>query len=266
MRCACSDNTIQFNDGDAYERFMGRWSRAAGSMFLDWLAPNPHAHWLEVGCGTGAFTQLVAERCEPASILALDPAAAQIAYARERLMHPSIAFEVAAAEVLPSGDASHDIAVAALAINFMTDRSAAMREMCRVVRPQGLVAGYVWDFAAQRTPHAPVIRALHRTGIDAPSPPGGEECALVALHALFADAGLCSIKTTALDIEVTFPDLASFWTAQTPSFSPTAQLIAGLDQERRARLLEAVGVELSVGPDGRIAYGARAHAVAGRIS
>src|SRR6185312_6800553 len=83
---------IRFDDGEAYERFMGRWSRAVGSRFLDWLAPAGDSHWLEAGCGTGAFTPLVSERCRPAAIVAFDPTPQQIAYARHHLLNKCVAF------------------------------------------------------------------------------------------------------------------------------------------------------------------------------
>ena len=77
-----TDAKAVFNDGDAYERFMGRWSRAVGSSFLEWLTPPKGAQWLDVGCGTGAFTELVLNSCSPASIFGVDPFAEQIEYAR----------------------------------------------------------------------------------------------------------------------------------------------------------------------------------------
>jgi SAM-dependent methyltransferase len=265
MTDAAGDRVIRFDDGAAYERFMGRWSRAAGARFLDWLAPPAQARWLELGCGTGAFTQLIDERCRPAAIVAVDPAPAQVAYTRRRLNADRIAFHVAAAEALPCRDAGYDIVVSALAINFMEDRVAAVREMRRVARSGGTIAGYVWDFAAQRTPHAPLVRALRRLGIDAPAPPGGNECTLVALCSLFAGAELAGIETTALDIEVSFADFAAFWTAQTPSFSPVTRLIARLDESQRARLTDILSADLPVRPDGSILYGARPHAVKARV-
>ena len=72
-----------FTDGDAYERFMGRWSRTAGETFLDWLALPPGLRWLDVGCGTGAFTELLIARCAPAMVDGIDPSEDQIAYARK---------------------------------------------------------------------------------------------------------------------------------------------------------------------------------------
>jgi SAM-dependent methyltransferase len=256
---------IAFDDAAAYEQFMGRWSRAAGALFLDWLAPPAHASWLEVGCGTGAFTQLVRQRCRPAAIVAVDPAPAQIAYARSRPGADPNAFQLAAAEALPCRSGTHDIVVSALALNFMTDRRAALGEMRRVTRAGGMIAGYVWDFAGRRMPQAPIVEALIGIGMEPPMPPGGEACALAALRALFAGTGLADVETTALEIQVSYPDFAAFWIAQIPSFSPTTRLIARLPEVQRARLIEALRATLPVGADGSIRYPARAHAVKARV-
>lgn len=233
-------------------------------LFLEWLAPPPRTSWLEVGCGTGAFTRLVCERCQPTAIVAIDPAATQIAYARRRLPKDTVAFHVGVAEALPSRHASYDIVVSALAINFMADRLGAVREMRRVVRVGGIIAGYVWDFAAERTPHTPLVRALQNLNIHVPPPPGGSECTVGALQSLFARAELAEIETTALDINVNFPDFGAFWSAQTPSFSPTTRLIARLEEAQRMRLRDLLQSELPVHPGGSITYRARANAVKAR--
>lgn len=256
---------IRFNDGAAYELFMGRWSRVAGGRFLDWLAPPPGARWLEVGCGTGAFTSMLNERCRPAAIISVDPAAEQIAYARQRVCADHVAFHIASAEALPWPDGSFDFAVSALAINFMADRIAATREMCRVMRPGGIIAGYVWDFASEQTPHGPLVRALRRLGIAPPAPPGGDNCGPEALRMLFADAGLLHVETTVIAIEVSFRDFGEFWSAQRPSFSPTTRLIDSFGAIQRRQLIDVLHAELPVRKDGSIAYAAQANAVRGGI-
>src|SRR5215212_7901343 len=76
---------IRFNDGAAYERYMGTWSQLAGDTFLDWLAPQPGLRWLDVGCGNGAFTEMLVERCAPVLVEGIDPSEGQLAYARTRL-------------------------------------------------------------------------------------------------------------------------------------------------------------------------------------
>src|SRR3974390_2659214 len=79
-----SSSSIRFDDGAAYERYMGVWSRRAGEIFLDWLAPPPGLRWLDVGCGNGAFPELIVERCAPAEVQGIDPSQGQLAFARER--------------------------------------------------------------------------------------------------------------------------------------------------------------------------------------
>jgi len=257
---------IRFDDGAAYELFMGRWSRIAGRRFLDWLAPPSGARWLEVGCGTGAFTSVLNERCLPAEIIAVDPATAQIAYASQRVCADYVAFYIGSVEALQWPDASFDFTVSALVLNFMVDRIAAMREMCRVTRPGGTIAGYVWDFASDQTPHGPLVRALRRMGIAAPAPPGGDNCGLETLRKLFADADLLHVETVTIAVEVSFPDFGEFWSAQRPSFSPTTRLIDSFTSIQRRQLMDVLHAELPVRKDGSIAYSAHANAVRGCVS
>jgi ubiquinone/menaquinone biosynthesis C-methylase UbiE len=77
-------NQIRFNDGAAYERYMGKWSQLAGEIFIDWLAPKSGLRWLDIGCGNGAFTEMLVEQCEPISVQGIDPSEGQLAYARAR--------------------------------------------------------------------------------------------------------------------------------------------------------------------------------------
>ena len=63
--------TIRFDNGSTYERYMGLWSQAVGDEFLAWLAPPAGAHWLDVGCGNGAFTEMLVARCAPSMVVRL---------------------------------------------------------------------------------------------------------------------------------------------------------------------------------------------------
>jgi ubiquinone/menaquinone biosynthesis C-methylase UbiE len=76
-----AEHQIRFDDGAAYERMMGAWSRLAGGIFLDWIAPRPGLRWVDVGCGNGAVTELVVERCAPAEVHGIDPSEGQLKYA-----------------------------------------------------------------------------------------------------------------------------------------------------------------------------------------
>src|SRR5687767_6152480 len=118
---------ITFNDGEAYEDFMGKWSRLAGEKFLAWLAAPRGMRWVDVGCGNGAFTGLIVERCGPAEVDAIDPSEEQIAYARSHVQKAR--FRTGDAMALPYADAGFDIAAMGLVIFFMPDPQKGVEEM-----------------------------------------------------------------------------------------------------------------------------------------
>src|SRR5690349_21615344 len=141
-----------FSDGEAYERLMGRWSRLVGQSFLDWLAVPKGLRWLDVGCGNGAFTEVLIAGVAPAAVTGVDPSEGQIAYARKRPATAMAEFRVGDAQSLAFDDRSFDAAAMALVISFLPDPAKAVAEMARVVRPGGCIATYMWDMSAGGSP------------------------------------------------------------------------------------------------------------------
>lgn len=131
---------IRFGDGASYELLMGEWSRNAGADFLDWLKPPPGLAWLDVGCGSGAFSGLVVERCAPLSLLGIDPSEGQLNFARGRGLGPAATFKTGDAMQIDLPDNSVDLAIAALVLHFMPEPLRGVSEMARIVRPGGFVA------------------------------------------------------------------------------------------------------------------------------
>ena len=256
---------FSFDDSAAYERAMGRWSRAVGPVFLDWVASPSAACWLEVGCGTGIFTELVLDTCSPAAVFAVDPAQAQIDHASRQPAAQRATFRVADAQALPFPDATFDVVASALVINFIPDRPRALSEMRRVARAGGFVAGYVWDFAAELSPSWPLRRGMRQFGADIPELPGTRDSSLGALNSLFEQAGFERIATKSIEVTLSYSDFDDFWQAQTPSYSPTTKIIAAMTKSERVRLMEAVRAGLPVRPDGKIEYSARANAIKARV-
>ncbi len=253
-----------FDDSTGYERLIGRWSRAVGSIFIEWLAPPANARWLEVGCGTGVFTELVVQKCDPASIDALDPEQTQIEHARRQPVAKRANFQVADAQTLPFDDASFDIVASALVINFIADKHRALSEMRRVARAGGVVAGYVWDFAMEHSPSGPFRNAMRAFGIDVAALPGADESTLPALHALFKQAGLIDITTRAIDVSLPYTGFDDFWQAQTTRYSPTTKLIDAMTHSERERLMQSLRDAVPSRADGTIEYFARANAIMAR--
>jgi ubiquinone/menaquinone biosynthesis C-methylase UbiE len=260
-----ADVKAVFDDGAAYERFMGRWSRAVGSIFLDWLAPPKNAQWLDVGCGTGAFTEMVLESCSPASIVGIDPFPQQIEYARSLPAARHAEFRVGDALNLPFPDRSFDVVASALVLNFVPDRPRGLAEMRRTAKPDGLVAGYVWDFAGGRATGAPLAKGMRAIGLEPPVTPGTKDTTIEALEALFTGAGLQSVEMRPIEIKPTYADFDDFWTSQTASVSPQAKFIASLAEADRERLREEVRSILPSSPDGSVSYSACAHAIKARV-
>ncbi len=260
-----AEAVLKFDDSAAYERFMGRWSRAVAPVFLDWLGARARASWLDVGCGTGILAETLVELCAPASVHAVDSAPAQVKAAARGPAAGRAAFQVAEARKLPFPDGAFDVVASALVINFIPDRPPALAEMRRVARAGGLVAAYVWDFTDELSPSGPLRRTMRRVGIEVPGIPGTEASRVEALRVLFQGAGLEQIETRTIDVCLAYADFQDFWQAQTPGYAPTTKIIAAMKDSERRRLMHAVQSALPYGPNGSIEYCARANAIKARV-
>lgn len=254
---------LRFDDGAAYERVMGVWSRKVGEVFLDWLRPAAGLDWLDVGCGNGAFSQLVFERCAPARLTGIDPSEGQVAYARERLSGRSAQFVLGDAMALPWPAAHFDIAVMALVIFFVPDPAKGVAEMARVAKPGGLVASYGWDIPGGGLPMEPIVRGLEALGISAPLPPHAEMGAMAAVTALWQAAGLADIQTRVIAVERRFESLEEFWAIY--SSGPMALTFAALTPRQAEALKDELRRRLEFDAAGGVVRHAWANAISGRV-
>lgn len=249
----------RFDDSDGYERFMGAWSRAATPVFLEWLSSGQGLHWLDIGCGTGILAEAVLASARPAVIDAIDPAAAQVQRAARKIA--GARFVVADARALPFGKRSFDVVASALALNFIPDRHKALCEMHRVARDGGTVAGFVWDFAAERSPSWPVRRGLRMIGVQVPDVPGTRDSELERLEALFSRAGLRNVATLRFEVTLSYSDFDDFCTAQTQAYNPITAVVEALTESQRSQLKDAICRLLAVDVSKPFAYSACANAV-----
>jgi SAM-dependent methyltransferase len=257
-------NQIRFDDGAAYERYMGQWSQLAGETFLDWLAPRSGLRWLDVGCGNGAFTEMLIERCAPASVGGIDPSEAQLAYARTRLASRVAQFRQGDAMALPFADDTFDAAVMPLVIFFVPDPAAGVAEMARVVRPGGTVTAYAWDMPGGAFPYEAFQAEMRGLGLAVPAPPSPDASRLDAMRDLWTGADLDAVDTREITVQRTFVDFDDYWTTilGAPSVGSTLAAMASAGLEvLKARMR----VRLPADAAGRITYAARANAVKGRV-
>ena len=254
---------IRFEDGAAYETYMGIWSRKVGERFLDWLNPGPGLSWLDVGAGNGAFTALLAERTSPSAILGVDPSQAQLDYARTRQDVGNARFEKGHAMELPAADASVDAAVMALVIAFVPDPAKGVAELRRAVKPGGLVAAYMWDWP-KGFPFYSVERVIEGRGLPVVAPPSHEASRAERMAELWNGAGLADVESRAITVERSFPDFDQFWAIALtgPRMSAqAAQLAPEMLTNLRADLKALLGAE-----DGKpLTLTATANAIKGRV-
>jgi ubiquinone/menaquinone biosynthesis C-methylase UbiE len=260
-----AEQTIRFNDGAAYEQMMGIWSRFVGEIFLDWLAPPLGLRWIDIGCGNGAFTQLLVERCAPLEVQGIDPSEGQLAFARTRPAARVAEFSQGDAMALPFPAGKFDAAVMALVLVFLPDPAKGIEEMVRVVRPGGTVATYMWDMLGGGFPLDPILVEMREMGLAPPRPPKMEASRIEMLRELWTGAGISSVETREIRVHRTFADFDELWMAnlKAPSLGPTVAAMESADVETLKRRVRA---RLPADPEGRITYGARAHAIKGHIS
>lgn len=259
-----TDQSIRFDDGAAYDQYMGVWSRLAGEIFLDWLAPAPGLRWLDVGCGNGAFTEMIVDRCLPAAVQGIDPSEQQLAFARTRPAAAIARYRVGDAMALPFADDSFDVAVMPLVIFFVPEPARGVAEMARVVAPGGVVAAYAWYMIDGGFPYDALQREMRNLGIAVPRPPSPEASRIDSLRDLWKGAGLQDVATRAIAIHRTYADFETFWTIVRKGPS-VARSLAAMPPAALATLRARMRERLPADDSGRITYGARANAIAGRV-
>jgi SAM-dependent methyltransferase len=253
--------------GNLYEPYVGRWSRLVAREFVSWLSVPTNKDWLDVGCGTGALTHVILDTATPHAVTGVDASAGFIEYAKRRIDNPLASFEVGDARALPIDSASFDVAVAALALNFVPEPSAAIAEMTRAVRPGGVVAAYLWDYAGKME----LIRdfwdaavALDPAAIDLDEGRRFLICAPKPLSDLFAQSGLRAVEVCSIDVPTRFRDFDDYWSPFLGGQGPAPGYAMSLSDDRRNALRDRIRSQLPIAPDGTIELIARAWAIRGR--
>lgn len=255
-----TEPSIRFDDGASYEHMMGRWSQLAGERFLDWVEAPHDARWLDVGCGGGAFTELLVQRCRPSQVLAFDPSPGQLAFARRRLPAGApVLWAEGDAMHLPVADDSCDAAVMALVLFFLPDPAAGLARICSAVRSGGLVGAYHWDMLNGGFPMAPIGAEMRKLGIPASLPPSVALSSVEASAALWTQTGLRPVRTCQFDVEREFDDFEDYWSGALSSVT-LRERYESLGAADRERLKANVARRLGAAP---LRVRARANAVVG---
>ena len=252
--------------GEAYEPYVGRWSRLLALKFLEWLAVPPGSLWLDVGCGTGALTQTILQIATPRAVRGIDAAEGYIAFVRGKITDNRATFQLGDAQALPVETAVYDAVISGLVLNFVSHPDQAVTEMARAAKPGGIVAVYVWDYASkmQFMRHFwNAAVALDSSAADLDEGRRFPLCNPGPLADLFQDAGLADVEVMPIDIWTVFKDFDDYWSPFLGSQGPAPGYAMSLNEEGRSALRERIRAAMPFALDGSIPLLARAWAVRG---
>ena len=231
---------------EAYDHYMGRWSRQLAPQLVDVAGVRPGHQVIDVGCGPGALTEVLAARLGTTGVAAVDPSESFVSAARTRL--PGVDVRQAPAERLPFDDGAFDASLASLVVHFMTDPVAGLAEMARVTRKGGVTAACVWDFEGGRGPLGPfweAARELDATVVDESRLAGTRRGHLAEL---FAAAGLREIEEGSLSASREYASFDDWWEPFTQGVGPGGAYVAGLSEEHKGVLREQCRSKLPTSP------------------
>jgi SAM-dependent methyltransferase len=255
----------RWEQGDPYERYVGRWSRRVAPAFLAWLAQPAGLRWLDVGCGTGALTAAILDNCAPSEATGVEPSdgfrrkASETLGTRARLLAGNGAS-------IPLENHSVDVTVSGLVLNFIPDLEAALGEMRRVTAAGGTISAYVWDYLEGMQ----LMRYFWDAALEL-DPSAGDEgrrfplCRPQALQEAFTRAGLASVEVAPIVIDTPFANFDDYWSPFLGGQGTAPTYVMAMSEEARARLRESLRARLPARPDGSIALTARAWAVRGTV-
>jgi SAM-dependent methyltransferase len=266
MHSADSRSGDAWASGDAYEPYVGRWSRVVARAFLSWLGVPPQSRWLDVGCGTGALTQTILQFTEPTAVKGIDRSPAYVAFAREQVRDDRVQFEVGDAQALPVASAGYDAVVSGLTLNFVPQPQVAVAEMVGATRLGGVVALYVWDYAGnmQFMRHFwDAALALNPAAQDLDEGRRFPICDPAVLKEHFQRAGLAGVDVRALDVPTVFKDFNDYWMPFLGGQGPAPSYLMSLAELDRLVLRERLRASLPFAADGSVPLVARAWALRG---
>ncbi|MHC5111489.1 MAG: class I SAM-dependent methyltransferase [Planctomycetota bacterium] len=254
-----------FSESEAYERFMGRWSRQLAPEFLEFSGWGHSETVLDVGSGTGALAAALLAKSPGSTVVGVDPSAEYIRYATRQVNNDRATFEVGDGQALRFGDDSFDRTLSLLVVNFIPDAEKAVAEMSRVTKPTGVVAAAVWDYDEGME----MLRVFWDEAVllNPAAEPRDERhmpyCRADELRDLWLGAGLEDVKVEALSTPMRFASFDDFWLPFLEGQGPAGAYVASLAEDDRTRLGERLRNRLVNDDTGQITLAARAWAVRG---
>jgi SAM-dependent methyltransferase len=257
-----------WTSANAYNAFMGRWSRLIALEYIRWLDPSPGLRWLDLGCGTGALTKVLLELTDPTSILACDPSEPLLSVAQRHISDPRVTFLVGGSDNIPRSLGTMDAFVSGLVLNFIPNPKEAIQSSMQHLASGGIVGGYVWDYASRMEFLRVFWEAASAIDATAANLDEGKRfplCAPDPLRSLFESVGLYEVQVKPLEIKTRFANFADYWEPFLGGIGPAPTFVKSLEPRKRQQLMDHLRARLLPDGDSSFELVARAWAVKGSI-
>ena len=252
LLCGQDKGTGMFADAEAYERFMGRWSRLVAPPLLEFTGVPDRGRFLDVGSGTGALAFALADRKPLATVHGIDPSKEYVGYATSKNPFPArVTFDTGDAQELRLADASFDASLSLLVFNFIPDPGKALKEVHRVTKPGGKISAAVWDYGGTMR----MLRAFWdaAASLNAKAEPLDEKhmplCREGQLSELWRRGGLENVHEQPLTITMNFASFADYWDAFLLGQGPAGAYVKTLSSDQVRALRDLVKSRVSPSPE-----------------
>jgi SAM-dependent methyltransferase len=241
-----------FGDAEAYEKFMGRWSRLLAPLLVNFTDFPDCGQVLDVGSGTGALAFSIAALKSQCKVVGIEPSKEYVGYAdSQNRFRGRASFQIGDAQQMQFTDATFDNSLSLLVFNFIPDRMKALREFSRVTKPGGCVSAAVWDYSqGMRMLRVfwDAARAIDRSAdqFDESHMP---LCHAGELADLWKQGSLERVTEQPLDINMRFASFADYWEPFQLGQGPAGAYVQRLDQTRRQALHDEVKRRLALSKD-----------------
>ncbi len=255
-----------FSNANAYEGYVGRWSRLVAHQFIRWLNVPAGQSWLDVGAGTGILTEVILQEAAPTKVLAVDLTQDFIDLARQKIHDDRVQFRVEDAVKLTFASPEFDVAVAGLVLNFVPDYRQAAHNMAQAVKSGGMVATYIWDYGGRMEMMRHFWDAANIIDPAAREMDAGQRFTIAKpdnLRALFESLGLKAVEVIPIDVQIRFQNFDDYWLPFLGAQGSVSKYLRALSDDTRNAIRDQLQKQLPTADDGTIPLIARAWTVKG---
>lgn len=244
----------KWDNTSGYEMYVGRWSKLISQDFVDWLSPQSKLKWLEIGCGTGALTKVIIEKCSPAYLLAIDNSDHYLVKAMENVFSNNVTFLNADLSSYPLNEEFHNV-TSGLVLNFVPRIEELLRCTMNNLKCGGQMSSFVWDYGGHYQPMRHFWEAAKEITSSAEAFDAGGKfniCTKENLIQLFRRLDLSDIQFTTMERIATFHNFNDYWLPIASAQGSVTEFMSTLTDAGKDTLKESIKRRLPISSNGEI--------------